>query len=105
MKYNNKISNINKEKIKRIHFLKIEIKKLILKSIIQNLNVKPYIRSLCLKKINKFKIKSSISRQKNNICLYSGRYKGCNRINNMGRHTFKRLCDKGYNQNFKIKSW
>jgi hypothetical protein len=45
MKLKTKILNINKDLIKRKEYNKIEIKKIILKSIIQNKNTKPIIRA------------------------------------------------------------
>lgn len=105
MKLKNKILNINKDKIKRKEFLKNEVKRIVLKSIIQNLNVKPYKRSLALKKIAKFKNISYLSRQNNNICLKTGRNKGVLRLTNLSRHYMKQLSLFGGLQNIKIKSW
>jgi len=45
MKLKTKILNINKDLIKRKEYNKIEIKKIILKSIIQNKNIQPIIRA------------------------------------------------------------
>lgn len=105
MRIKNKILNINKDKIKRKEYLKNEIKKTILKSIIQNLNIKPNIRSLALKKLSQFKNISYISKQNNNICLKTGRYKGVLRLTNLSRHYMKQLSLFGGLQNIKIKSW
>lgn len=101
----NKINNINKDLIKRKLFLKNEIKKIILLSLIQNLNLKPVVRASALKKISAFKVKSSISRQNNNICLKSGRIKGVTRLTELSRHQMKKYSTVGCLQNNKIKSW
>lgn len=101
----NKINNINKDLIKRKEFLKKEIKKIVLKSIIQNLNLKPKIRSLAFKKIIKLQLESSISKQNNNLCLQTGRFKGVLRLTNLSRHNIKKLSLIGSLQNIKTKSW
>ena len=101
----NKINNINKDIIKRKCYLKNEIKKIILKSIIQNMNVKPNIRAAAFKKNCKFKKISYISKQNNNICLKTGRFKGVLKLTNMSRHIMKKLGTTGSLQNIKIKSW
>lgn len=101
----NKILNINKDKIKRKEYLKKEIKKLVLKSIVQNLNVKPAKRALAWKKMSCLIRNASISRQNNNICLKTGRYKGVLRISSLSRHYMKQLSLVGGLQNIKIKSW
>jgi len=101
----NKINNINRDLLKRNEYLKMEIKKIILKSIIQNMNVKPNVRSLANKKINGFKKISFISKQNNNICLKTGRFKGVLRITQISRHFLKKKSTVGSLQNIKIKAW
>lgn len=105
MKIKNKIININKDKIKRKEFLKKEIKKIVLISIIQNLNLKPVKRALALRRLSQLKRFSSISRQNNNICLKTGRNKGVLKLTNLSRHYMKQLSLTGNLQNIKIKSW
>jgi len=105
MKDKTKIINIEKDKIKRKNFLKNEIKKIILKSIIQNLNIKPIKRALALKKLSYINSKAYLSRQNNNICLKTGRNKGVLRLTNLSRHIMKQLSFSGNLQNIKIKSW
>ena len=100
----NKIRNINKDLIKRKKFIKNEIKKIILKSIIQNMNLKPNIRALALKKLSFFKLISSISKQNNNICLKTGRIKGVLKLTELSRHQIKKQGALGCLQNIKIKS-
>jgi len=105
MRIKNKILNINKDKIKRKEYIKKEIKKLVLKSIIQNLNLKPIQRALALRRISQFKKNSFISRQNNNICVKTGRNKGVLRLTTLSRHYMKQLSLIGSLQNIKIKSW
>lgn len=101
----NKIRNLNRDLIKRKNYLKNEIKKIILKSIIQNLNIKPNIRALAIKKLTDFRKISYISKQNNNICLLTGRNKGVLKLTQFSRHNMKKLSLKGSLQNIKIKSW
>jgi len=105
MKIKNKILNINKDKIKRKEYLKKEIKKIVLTSIVRNLNLKPIQRSLAWKKLSQFKRIAYISRQNNNICLKTGRNKGVLRVTNLSRHYMKQLSLVGNLQNIKIKPW
>jgi len=101
----NKINNIIKDQIKRNKYLKTEIKKIIFKSLIQNMNIRPNIRALALKKNSKIKIKSFISKQNNNICIKSGRFKGVLRLTKLSRHELKKLSSTGSLQNIKVSSW
>jgi len=100
----NKIINIKKDILKRKKFTKIEIKKIIFKSIIQNKNVKPIIRSKAVRKYNKFSRQVSISKQNNNICLKTGRMKGVYNMFNISRHTIKKIGILGNLQNIQISS-
>lgn len=101
----NNVLKINKDFIKRKNFVKQEIKKMILKSIIQNKNLKPIIRSLAVYKLSRINLKSSISKQNNNICLLSGRIGGVYKNTNLSRHSMKKLSINGNLQNIKITSW
>lgn len=101
----NKILNIQKDIIKRKLFTKFEIKKIILKSILQNKSVKPIIRAKALYKITKIVRKASISKQNNNICLKTGRIKGVYNQFHLSRHYIKNVASLGNLQNIKISSW
>jgi ribosomal protein S14 len=94
---------ILKDKVKRKHFLKNEMKKLILKSIIRNFSAKDAIRLSAFKKLTFLKRKSCISKQ-NNICLLTGRIGGVYKLYNLSRHSIKRLAKINMLQNTKIKS-
>lgn len=101
----NKINNIRKEFWKKKKFLKNEIKRLILKSIIQNLSIKPLIR-VKASKIYQSKPKITfLSKQKNNICLKTGRIKGVYKQYNFSRHYIKYLGINNNLQNTKVASW
>lgn len=99
------IINIKKEKIKKKIYIKYEIKRIILKSIINNKNVKPIIRANAIYKLSKFINIATISKQKNNICLKTGRIGGVYNLTSFSRHFMKRLFDKNDLQNIKINSW
>jgi ribosomal protein S14 len=101
MKRGNK--NIIKDLIKRKYFLKTELKKIILKSIIQNKNTKPLIRSYAMLKYTTFNKKSFLSKQIN-VCLIRGRHKGVWSFCQMSRHALNKFATSGFLQNIKIKS-
>jgi ribosomal protein S14 len=100
----NKIINIKKDIFKRKKFTKNEIKKLILKSIIQNRSVTPLVRIKAIRRNCKSSNLSYISKQNNNICLKTGRIKGVYRMFSMSRHYIKKLGASGNLQNIKIAS-
>lgn len=99
-----KIRYIERDLKKRKYFLKNEIKRIIYKSIIQNLHVKPKIRANVSKKVIKIQTNHFISRQNNNLCLNSGRFKGVLKKTNLCRHELKKFGLVGSLQNIKIKS-
>ncbi len=96
--------NSLKDKLKRKNFLKNEIKKIILKSIMQNFQINNIIRVNALKKLIFFKKITYISKQ-NNVCLKTGRYGGIFKKYSLSRHTIKRLAKFNNLQNTRIKSW
>ena len=96
--------NVTKDLINRKIFIKNELKRVILKSIIQNKNVKPIVRSYAYFKLVHFSRKYSISNQIN-VCLIRGRNKGVWKFAQMSRHAINKLAINGFLQNIKIKSW
>lgn len=101
----NKLLNIKKDIIKRKQFTKKEIRKMILKSIIQNKNIKPLIRIKAIRKSYKSSsYRNFISKQNNNICLKTGRIKGVYNMFNTSRHFIKKIGVLGNLQNIKIAS-
>lgn len=97
--------NIKKDIFKRKWFIKNEIRRIILKSLLQDFQISDDIRGLILYKLARFKAYSSISRQNDNLCLKTGRYKGILKNTNFSRHYIKKLGKNGLLQNFKIASW
>jgi len=81
--------NIIKDQIKRKKYIKNEIKKIILKSIIQNKNIKPLVRVYAFWKISQFKQNYFLTRQNNNICLYTGKIKSTWKFMQLSRHFLK----------------
>ena len=102
MKRNKK--NINRDLVNRKYFIKYELKKLILRSIIQNKNIKPIIRSYAMFKKTMLPNKNSISKQKN-VCLLRGRNKGVWKFSQLSRHATLKLATNGFLQNTKVCSW
>ena len=98
----NKIINIKKNFIKKKIFFNNELKKMILKSIIQNKNIKPIIRSFSFYKLSKLKYINNISKQNNNICIYTGRIKGVFSYYKMSRHLIKKKCFENEIQSTKL---
>ena len=103
--FKSKIINIKKNNIKTKKLKKIELKKIILKSIIQNKNIKPLTRSIALYKRSRLKKNYFISRQNNNICLYSGKIKSTFKQFKMSRHFIKKFCSNNSLQNNKQINW
>jgi len=97
----NNILKIHKEMFLQKIFIKNEIKTIILKSIIQNNNVKPIYRANALYKLSKLTKKMGISKH-NNICLKSGRSKGVYKLTNFSRHYMRKLFVQNNLQNIKI---
>lgn len=95
---------ISKDRVKRKIFLKNELKKLILKSIMKNHQIPEIIRIDALKHLTFFSKKSSISQQ-NNICLLSGRSGGVFKQWQISRHNIKQAGKFNLLQNTKINSW
>lgn len=100
----NKINSIRKEMVKKKLYTKNEIKQLILKSIVRNFSVKPLIRVKASKLIQAKSKMHFISKQKNNICLKTGRIKGVYNHFNLARHYMKYLGINNNLQNIKIAS-
>lgn len=93
-----------KDLIKRKEFLKIEFKKIIFKSILQNKNTSPLTRIDVSRKLTYFKRKSNISVQ-NNVCLITGRIGGVHKNYNLSRHSIKRIAKLTMLHNTKASSF
>lgn len=92
---------MTKEFIKRKFFLKKEIKKKILKSIIQNKKVnqtKRMFAQIILQKNYKTK-------KNNKLCLATSKYRGVTTFLFFSRHTIKKMANINELQNIKVKSW
>jgi len=93
-----------KEIIKRKWFIKNEIKKKILKSIIQNTSLTPINRLYASWTLIHKHRKGYISKQ-NKICLVSSKYRGIQTKFFLSRHFIKKLGNWNELQNIKVKSW
>jgi ribosomal protein S14 len=86
-------------------YIKNEIKKIVLKSILQNKSIKPIIRANAGYFLSKIKNRYNLSKQKNNICLKTGRFKGIFSKLNLSRHFSKKLLISNNLQNINVNSW
>ena len=102
MKKKNK--TIVKDLIYRKHYIKYELKKLILKSIIQNKSSHPLIRYHAKFKLNLITLRSNICKQ-NNTCIVTGRNGGVFKFLNISRHAIKQLNNNGLISNVKSRAW
>jgi ribosomal protein S14 len=98
-----KNKRILKEVIKRKHYIKLEFKKKIYKSIVHNNNYFNLHKTINSFKINNNK-KKAVSFQRN-VCFKTGRFRNVYRYNNLSRHAFKKLNLEGRIQNIKNLSW
>lgn len=102
----NKIINLKKNKINSLNFSKKELKRSILKSILQNNNSKQLVRNYCCFLLSSFlkKKKSQLSKI-NKVCLKTGKLKGFLKNQNFNRHQIKILSKRGLIINFKKSGW
>jgi small subunit ribosomal protein S14 len=95
---------IYKDYIRRKTFVKTEIKRIILKSILQNFQSTNLVRLNSFKKIQFLNKKGYLSKQ-NNLCLYTGKFGGIFKKFGFSRHMIKNLAKNNLLHNVKIKSW
>jgi ribosomal protein S14 len=93
--------NFLKIKIKRKLYLKNELKKKILKSIVQNQNVKPLKKQYAYYNLIKM---SNFPYKIKNTCLLTGRNSAISNNFFLSRHSLKKLLNVNKLQNVKIKS-
>lgn len=96
--------NIVRDQFKRLYYLKVELKNIILKSIIQNKTTKPIIRNYANYKKTLIIRRASIANQ-NNVCLLRGRIRGVWKFSQLSRHAMIKLAIYGGLHNTKVKSW
>lgn len=92
---------IRKDEIKRIKFLKNELLKIILKSIMHNNQIKPKYRAFAFYKINK---KKTYLTQQKNYCMLTGRAKGVWSMWNISRHMINKYAKFGHLPNIKVNN-
>ena len=97
-----KFINFLKVKVKRKLFLKNEIKKKILKSIIQNQKIQPLKRQYSYYQLIKT---SNLYLKIKNTCLLTGRNSSVYKNFFISRHSIKKMLNDNKLQNIKINSW
>lgn len=88
----------------RKYFLKYEIKKIILKSVLQTSSIPLTNKTAVYFKYSSLSRKVNICRQINK-CLLSGRAKGVWNFIGLSRHKIKKLNNLGLIQNIKVAGW
>lgn len=88
----------------RKYYLKYEIKKLILKSVIQSNSLPLTNKTVAYLKNSTINRKCSIAKQINK-CMLTGRAKGVWNFIGLSRHQIKKLNNLGLVQNIKIAGW
>lgn len=105
MSINSLERKVTKEIWKRKQFLKLELKKIILKSVLQNRHVKTKYRGYSMfKKFMLTKKRSTFSWQRG-ICLTSGKLNTSRIKFPYSRQFIKKYTDMGLLQNIKSISW
>lgn len=95
---NAKKLKISRDEILRLIFLKKEIKRILLKSIIKNQQVRPLSRGFCTYKLQREK--NFFSRQKN-ICIITGKSGGVYSLTHTSRQMMNKLLQEGFLTNVK----
>lgn len=96
--------NVFKDLILRKYFIKYELKKIILKSLLQNSNVSQLKKKIIQLQLSILHKKSNIAKQINK-CILSGRSRGVYKFASISRHNIKYLNNLGFIQNIKIANW
>lgn len=92
---------VSRDEIRRLLFLKKEIKRILLKSIYKNQQIKPIYRGFCVYKIQQDNIMTS--RQKN-ICIITGKNRGIYSVTNTSRHALNKMLQEGFITNMKTNN-
>lgn len=100
----NNLIHIERELLKSKFIIKFEIKKIILKSIRSNKNVKPIVRAFASYKLSQMLHQASISKRKS-VCLKTGRFRGVYTLSDLSRHSMKKLFIQNNLQNVQINNW
>lgn len=97
-------ARIYKQKINKIYFLKNEIKKILLKSIILDKSITPIYRTYAYYIFTKKKKKESIATWKN-VCLILSKHRSVYTKFNIKRHTLKKFNSFAIIPNLKSTGW
>ena len=96
--------NISTEKIKRLKYIKTELRKVILKSIVLNKNIKNTLRLHASIKCRSLPKRASIAKQ-HKVCTLNGRQRGVYPKFMLSRHMLKNLGLHNKLQNIRTQSW
>lgn len=97
-------ANIYRNKIKKIYYLKNEIKIILLKSVFQDKKSNTSIKAFSMFKINNLTKKCRISFQKS-VCLILGKHRSVYSKFNLKRHSIKKLNTLGKIPNLTSSGW
>lgn len=100
----NRINNLTIEFLNRKKYKKIEVKKILLKSVIQTKNMEISKKIFFIKSLDKTKKYNSISKQ-NSMCIDTGRAKGIINLLGLSRHSTKRYGLQNKLPNIRVGSW
>jgi len=103
MKTNVKSIANHRDIIKRKKNLKIELKLVILKSLLQNRETSRSLRSFLKLKLTTLWKKNFSKSNQQNVCIYSGKKKTTFKLTSLSRQYTKRMIEHGLIQNVKIK--
>lgn len=96
--------NIYRHKSLKISFLKNEYKYIMMKSLLQNKNIKPKIQCLIKNKLTLCSKKTRISFQKK-VCLILGKHRSIHPKILLKRHTIKKLSATANIPNISPSKW
>lgn len=98
----NSVKNrLSRDEILRIIFIKKEFKRILLKSILKNQQIKPVYRGFCSYKLQAEK--NFFTRQKN-LCILTSKSGGVYKISNTSRQCLNKLLQEGFVTNVKTNN-
>lgn len=92
---------LSRDEIRRILYLKKELKRTLLKSILRNQQLSPKVRGFALYKLQTENV--FYSRQKN-FCIQTGKSGGVIKLTNTSRQVLNKLAQEGYLINIKTNN-
>jgi len=96
-----KKTRLSRDEIRRIIFLKKELKRILLKSILRNQQLTPKTRAYALYKLQ---LENVFYTRQKNFCLITGRSGGVLKLTNTSRHVLNKLAQEGHLINIKTNN-